>query len=265
MADFLPILKKVIDIEKGYQNHPSDKAGNCLSSAYGCSKSVCIGTNYGIGAKTLQEYLKSCPTVEQMQSLAKSQAVAIYKTLFWDKMKGDYINDKYVAHNIFDTKVVQPGSFSYIIQTALAAMGVTISVSSTLSSGVVDAINRVDPKTLFYHINEQRKIKFTEAAEEQNRDSVPQSWIDRCSNDYGDAEYWSLTGLPTFRNASCEISEMSEEDEALLEDNNPDLMTNLKHVDKLKYGWFANNKYYILIPACLLFLGIGVYGFKKWW
>lgn len=259
MADFGTIVRKVISFEGGYQNHPSDY-GNCLTDAYGCSSNTCIGTNHGIGAATLQEYIKGCPSQAQMINLSKETARAIYKNLFWDKIGGDYIADKYVAHNIFDCYINQMKLVKYILRNALAKCGITVTVGLPFSTTVINAVNQADQKTLFNAINEQRRAYYTKTAEAQGRDSVPQSWLDRCSLDFGDDSWMSFTG--DFQNACGE--EPTDEEMDILEAANSDLATNLKHIKNMRYGWWSNNYYYVLIPASLIFIAMGLVGYKKW-
>ena len=250
MSAFSWAIKKVFDVEGKYQNSTSDKLGNCLSSVYGCSQ-VCIGTNHGIGAKTLQEWVKGCPSVERMRNLTQDEAVLIYKSMFWDKVNGDSINDKYVALMIFDAYVVQRSLTCEIIQNALQKQGVYVNCMIPLDGWTIQAINSVTQKKLFEDIKEERRKKFIATSQAQGRSEVPQSWLDRCSIDYGADGFLGSCGDIT-----------SDE---LLESDDIDLISSMKSLEGLKYGWWANNKLFVLIPASILFVAFSVYAIKKWW
>jgi hypothetical protein len=203
-----------------------------------------------------------------MINLSKDTARAIYKSMFWDTIGGDYIADKYVAHNIFDTNANQHSLLKFIVRNALTSCGFSITVGYPFSTTVVNAINQCDPKTLFNAINEQRRAYYTKTAiaqgrvDEDGNPIVPQSWLDRCSLDYNDDSWLGFSGSVDFLNACGDNP--TEEEEAILEAANSDLATNLKHIKNMKYGFWANNYYYVLIPACILFLGMGILGYKKW-
>lgn len=94
MADFAPIFKFTQIAEGGYSAPADDEAGWCDGKN--------IGTNRGISAIAYKGYYGVCPTVGQMQSLTVGQSEIIYKSLFWQKLRGDEIKNQNVAHILFD-------------------------------------------------------------------------------------------------------------------------------------------------------------------
>ncbi len=82
MANFEKAFKKVISVEGGYVNDPSDRGGE---------------TKYGISKR-------SYPDVD-IKHLTLGAAMAIYKQDYWDRMKLDRITSQPVAEEAFDTAV----------------------------------------------------------------------------------------------------------------------------------------------------------------
>jgi len=82
MADFNKAIEVILKNEGGYVNNPNDPGGE---------------TNFGICKK-------SYPNVD-IKKLTKDGAKAIYKKDYWDKVKGDQINDQNLATAFFDFAV----------------------------------------------------------------------------------------------------------------------------------------------------------------
>lgn len=82
MADFKKAIDKVLVNEGGYVNDPKDSGGE---------------TKFGISKRAY-------PNVD-IKNLTTDEAKAIYKKDYWDKIKGDDIDDDLVAYEIFDTAV----------------------------------------------------------------------------------------------------------------------------------------------------------------
>jgi len=82
MADFNKAVEKTLVNEGGYVNDPDDAGGE---------------TKYGISKRAY-------PSVD-IKNLTTDEAKAIYKRDYWDKVKGDLIDDNSVAYEIFDTAV----------------------------------------------------------------------------------------------------------------------------------------------------------------
>ena len=78
---FENIIDGVFKWEAGYQKNTKDK-GNFYEGKL-------VGTNFGISAPTLAEYLGRPPTSEDMQNLTKEEAKKIYKINYYDRYKID--------------------------------------------------------------------------------------------------------------------------------------------------------------------------------
>lgn len=98
MANFKTSLRKVRIAEGGYQKMSAD-VGNYNSHG------DLVGTNHGISAKTLERHLGFPITENQMRNLSWRAARAIYKINYWDRIKGDLIEDQAFADLLFDAAV----------------------------------------------------------------------------------------------------------------------------------------------------------------
>lgn len=102
MADFQFALKITSINEGGYSNDPSDN-GNWTGGRAGSG--ALVGTKYGISAPVLKVHLGRTPTIDDMKTLTKSQSDHIYKTDYWDAIRGDEIHDDIAAAGIFDMAI----------------------------------------------------------------------------------------------------------------------------------------------------------------
>jgi len=268
VAVFAPIVTKVFNVEGGYQNNPIDN-GNYTSN--GCGKQL-IGTNHGIAAKTLEEYIQSCPSIDFMKNLTRLEAIQIYKTDFWDDIGGDYLNNSNVALVIFDTNVLRPVWVRPIVQEALVRQNIYDSCIKPFGIATINAINSANQDQLFNDLKEVRKAKhmsaYNSAATSGDTQSTSYKYKDgyliRCDSLGGftnfDGDYFHNYDLGTLDTPStgAEVCELAESQD-------PSLLAEIEHIDNLGVTWWETNKLYILIPASVLFLGLAIYGFKKYW
>ena len=98
MASFTQAYNLVADAEGGYQQYSQD-SGNYNSLGQ------LVGTNWGISAPVYETYLGYPPSSDDMRSMTKSTAKAIYKSRFWDSILGDQIRNQSVANILFDGHV----------------------------------------------------------------------------------------------------------------------------------------------------------------
>lgn len=83
-------ILKVLQHEGGFVNHPLDPGG---------------ATNWGITQKVYEKFKGRRVTLEEMRRMPKSDAIAIYKRDYWDKVRGDSIRSYNVAFAMFDQAV----------------------------------------------------------------------------------------------------------------------------------------------------------------
>ncbi|MGE3996596.1 MAG: glycoside hydrolase family 108 protein, partial [Variibacter sp.] len=67
-------LRRLLAHEGGYSNHPADPGGP---------------TNFGITLADVRRYVKSNATAQDVRALTVAQAKAIYRTRYWDALRGD--------------------------------------------------------------------------------------------------------------------------------------------------------------------------------
>ena len=88
------ILDHVLAVEAGYQNQSQDD-GNKIDGKM-------IGTNRGITPKAYKKFYGKTPTVEDMKSLTKEQALEIYNKDYIEDPGFNNISDDYLKANLVD-------------------------------------------------------------------------------------------------------------------------------------------------------------------
>lgn len=148
MANFEKALSYVLQSEGGYVNDPDDAGGE---------------TNFGISKRSYPK--------EDIKNMTIDRAKEIYRKDFWEKIKGDHLQNDELAVNVFDF-AVNSG-----VQTAVETLQTSIGVKAdgiigekTLSSLAVihypDLIKRFQRERAAYYIRIVKKkpeqIKFLE-------------------------------------------------------------------------------------------------------
>lgn len=87
---FVDAVEVILKHEGGFVNHPADKGGP---------------TNWGITQSVYEAYKGRKVTIDEMRRMPRSEAVAIYKRNYWDKVGGDSIKFYSVALTLFDQAV----------------------------------------------------------------------------------------------------------------------------------------------------------------
>lgn len=171
MASFEIFRTTLKSIEGGYQAIPSDD-GNYNSIGQ------LIGTKYGISAIALEKYLGRIPSVSDMKDLSYSTALIIFKNEYWDKLKGDYINNQAIAETIVDHGVNSGRTTTTkIVQTVLNQyFGKNLVIDGIIGTNTINAINSVNANDFF--------VKFSAARESYYRSLSKfsifgESWLGR--------------------------------------------------------------------------------------
>jgi lysozyme family protein len=172
MADFNTAQGLVSVAEGAYGNDQRD-AGNYTGGAVGVGD--LIGTNFGISAPTLSNYLGRTATLSDMQNLTYATALQIYKANFWNAIGGDKLDSQSVANITYDGAVNEGvGAMSSILSGIL-----TIPVSIPFSQTVIDTINNYpDQQDLFNKISDSRIAAYTA----MNSQAYGAEWIQRVKN-----------------------------------------------------------------------------------
>ena len=90
MADFSKFAPKLLKLEGGYTDHPEDQGGP---------------TNLGITLNTYRAYCGQEKTIKDLQNMSYGTWEKIMKDMYWDKVKGDEIDNQSLAEIIADWRV----------------------------------------------------------------------------------------------------------------------------------------------------------------
>ena len=138
MPDYRDAIKKVLQHEGGFINHPNDRGGP---------------TNWGVTQKTFNEYMSKVTgrpyqsTLDEIKSMPIGNAILIYKSLYWDKMAGDKIKKYAIAAAIFD-QAINRGTSSAVKQAQRVLKTSfnypSIAEDGVMGAGTITALNTVD-------------------------------------------------------------------------------------------------------------------------
>ena len=87
MADYKILKPFILRWEGGFVNDPNDSGG---------------ATNKGVTLTTYRRYKGESATVADLKAITDEDWTAIFKTMYWDKVKADEINSQSVANLIVD-------------------------------------------------------------------------------------------------------------------------------------------------------------------
>lgn len=135
-ANFDSCLAHLLKHEGGYVNHPSDPGGI---------------TNLGVTKKVWEEFVGHPVEDEQMKRLTPKLVEPLYKSLYWDRIKGDNLPVG-VDYCVFDAAVNSGvGRASRWLQTAVG-----VEPDGSLGPKTFAAVEILHPKLLIARYCEQR-------------------------------------------------------------------------------------------------------------
>lgn len=144
MGDFNLAFQKLIVNEGGYANKPNDKGGETYKGIARKFWPQWEGWAIIDAKKSKPNFPILLEVDEDLQAMVK----AFYKVNFWDKVKGDQINNQEVAFSIFDFAVNAGDKTA--VRLAQRAIGVT-------DDGIIGSITMA---TLNLYSNELFLAKF---------------------------------------------------------------------------------------------------------
>ena len=172
MANFDIAYNIVIGHEGGYQDSPNDINGNYNSLGQ------LVGTNFGISAPVYESFLGYPPTKSDMQNMSIDTAKAIYKTRFWDDIKGDQINSQQVANIFFDGRVNHGRTGTKIMQRILG-----VADDGVVGPITLNAINTANPQWLFNQYKAEREAFYNYLVDNNAGFSVfLNGWLNRINS-----------------------------------------------------------------------------------
>lgn len=139
--------------EGGYQNL-ADDSGNWY-------KGILIGTNWGIAAPTLAQFLGRAPTVADMKKLSRKTAESILKRNYWDKNHFGNLRNQSVATMLYDGAVNHGvGGMRSMAENALRRLKHPIINNKVFTAQGVDLMNKLNQENLFYTLKEVRSERY---------------------------------------------------------------------------------------------------------
>lgn len=140
MADPKKLIPFILKWEGGFVNDPDDLGG---------------ATNKGITIGTFGEYKKRkglpSPTVQELKNLSENEWYEIFKTMYWDRWRGDEIKSQSVANILVDWVWA---SGVHGIRRPQAILGVL--VDGIVGAKTIAALNAAYPDRLFEAIKADR-------------------------------------------------------------------------------------------------------------
>jgi lysozyme family protein len=133
MTKFEHAIRKTLEHEGGYVDHPDDPGG---------------ATNYGISLRWYRSVIDPNATVDDIKSLTIDDAKTLYRDHFWIDAY-DRIFDERVAAKVFDMAVNMGKSQAHkLAQRAAQACGAKIEDDGILGSLSIAAINGIDAEVM---------------------------------------------------------------------------------------------------------------------
>jgi len=139
---FLPILLR---FEGGYVDDPTDPGGE---------------TNKGVTMATFRKYSHELlglePTSQNLRVLTDTQAGIIYRTLYWDKMKGDSFQLQDLANMVCDFYVNAGTRATLLLQRVLNGMGAHLAEDGGIGQMSLEALNSFDQVAVYRRYKQER-------------------------------------------------------------------------------------------------------------
>ena len=160
MADFNKYAPKLLQLEGGFVNHPEDKGGI---------------TNCGITLETFRSFFGQDKTVKDLQSMSYGSWKEIMKVGYWDKVKGDEIENQSLAELIAD----------WCVNSGLSAIRKVQDVLGCKPDGIVgpitlSLINSSDAEVLHERIWKARQQFYINIVKRNPRQKVfMNGWMNR--------------------------------------------------------------------------------------
>lgn len=170
MANFNLFIPLLTAVEGGYQDNPNDQ-GNYNSNGQN------VGTQYGISARFYEQIKGFPPSVQDIKSITKSEAIALYKAHFWLKLQADKIVDQYIANTIVDHHVNTGKGVKLAQATLNYYFNYDLATDNIIGNNTLTALNSVHPQSFVQKYNDERK-KYYQAISEKDSTFL-NGWIKR--------------------------------------------------------------------------------------
>lgn len=147
--------------EAGYSDDRKDN-GNWIDVPGG---QRFVGTNHGISAPVLADYLGKLPKKEDMKNLSYETALKIFKDQYWDPQNLEKFCDQSVANLIYDACVNQGvEATKVILRNALQKHKINVpSSESPFSERWIKKANALQQKDFFETVKGERESRYRKA------------------------------------------------------------------------------------------------------
>lgn len=169
-------------VEKGYSADKKDR-GNYVKTKWG---KRFVGTNHGISAPILMDYLGRVPSVDDMKNLSYQDALEIYKQQYWTPQNLSLYNNQSIANLIYDGCVNQGiKAMKDIVRAAYIENGIKLgSLENPFQEKWIKMANKLEHEKLFNSIKNGREKRYKESITFKTHGS---GWINRLNSiDYQD-------------------------------------------------------------------------------
>ena len=156
MADFDLFLPLVLRFEGGFVNDPVDPGG-------ATNKGITMGTFAGCA----QRLLGVAPTLDNLEGLSDSQAGTIYRSLYWNAVRGDNIESQNLANMVCDFYVNSGTHATRMLQTTLNSLGANLTVDGAVGPSSMQALAACDQNEV-YRRYKQGRIAYYQGLVQQN-------------------------------------------------------------------------------------------------
>lgn len=183
MASWSAITDWLMNWEGGYSTDKTD-----LGNYY--PKGRFVGTNHGIAAITLEEYLRrtggkllsqmtQAEAIAKMKSLTVADAKKIGKLLFWDTIRGDEFKNQSVANVILQWYWGKPTVGIQLSKAAISGFVKGLTNDNKMRSSEVEAINNYKDQKKIFETIKQRQYEWYDAMNDYNHET---GWLRRIAS-----------------------------------------------------------------------------------
>jgi hypothetical protein len=178
MANAKNIIGQTVKEEGGFQNDPAD-SGNFLNG-------VNYGTKYGITPAAFLLQYKTLVKPDTIKNLTIDQAIPIYKNKYWDKIRGDEIeNDSLAAlmmFSIVNSGLAQIKVFKKLINLVLDK-NVVAETSDPFTHIEITILNDLDQQLYFDLLKTTRKRFYENLVKaDPGKQKYLKGWLNRLEN-----------------------------------------------------------------------------------
>jgi len=161
-SSFDEAQKLVKTVEAGYSDDRGDTGNWITIPGYG---QRFVGTNHGISAPILQEYLGRYPKKEDMMNLSYQTALKIYKSKYWNEQNLSELKNQSIANIIYDGCVNQGQSaMRSLMRDLYSKNGIEIGDADPFDKLSIEKINKLNQSKLFNTIKDMRGGLYRQAA-----------------------------------------------------------------------------------------------------